>query len=64
MTAPAALLDPTVQATDRNVVLTVARPGLRRPAPLSRGVAIADLMALGATGDALVVRDFRPRARG
>jgi hypothetical protein len=64
MIAPPALLVPTASAPARNVVIDVARPAVRRPAPLSRGVAIADLMSLGATGDALVVRDFRPRRRG
>jgi hypothetical protein len=64
MTAPAALLAPSAPAPARNVVIDVARPAVRRPAPLSRGVAIADLMSLGATGEALVVRDFRVGRRG
>jgi hypothetical protein len=62
MTAPPALLAPPASAPARHVV--VARPAIRRPAPLSRGVAIADLMSLGATGEALVVRDFRTGRRG
>jgi hypothetical protein len=64
MNAPAALLHPSAPAPARNVVIDVARPAVRRPAPLSRGVAIADLMSLGATGEALVVRDFRVGRRG